>query len=139
MLWIGIDTGVNTGVAVWDSDAGRLIAMETMAIDEAMDYVRGLRSGNDVRVVVEDARRRRWVPDTHDIRKEMSRRLGAGSIKRDARIWEDFLKRNEFDFQMTPPRRGLTKWTRESFASVTGYTGRTTGHSRDAAMLVFGR
>lgn len=140
MIWVGIDTGVNTGIAVWDSEKRELLSLDTVTIDEALFRVLGLVAEyQDIRVVVEDARLRRWVPDTHDVRKEMARRLGAGSVKRDAKIWEDFLKRMKIPFQMVAPLRGATKWARDSFASVTGYTGRTTEHSRDAAMLVFGR
>lgn len=140
MIWVGIDTGVNTGIAVWDSKKRELLSLDTVTIDEAIFRVLGLVAEyQDISVVVEDARKRKWVPNTHDVRKEMARRLGAGSVKRDAKIWEDFLTRMKIQFQMIPPLKGATKWTGEGFASVTGYKGRTTEHSRDAAMLVFGR
>ncbi len=140
MIWVGIDTGVNTGIAVWDSKRRELLSLDTVTIDEAIFRVLGLVAEyEDILVVVEDARQRRWVPDTHDVRKEMARRLGAGSVKRDAKIWEDFLTRSRIPFRMVPPLKGATKWARGSFAAVTGYTGRTSEHSRDAAMLVFGR
>lgn len=140
MIWVGIDTGVHTGMAVWDSTRRELLSLDTVTIDEAIFRVLGLVAEyQDISVVVEDARKRKWVPNSHDVRKEMARRLGAGSVKRDAKIWEDFLTRMKIPFRMIAPLKGATKWTREGFAAVTGYTGRTTEHSRDAAMLVFGR
>lgn len=140
MIWVGIDTGVHTGMAVWDSKRRELLSLDTVTIDEAIFRVLGLVAEyQDITVVVEDARKRKWVPNSHDVRKEMARRLGAGSVKRDAKIWEDFLTRMRIPFQMIAPLKGATKWTGEGFAAVTGYTGRTTEHSRDAAMLVFGR
>lgn len=141
MLWVGIDTGVHTGFAVWDSTDKALRDVQTLRIDEALWRVLALSAdyGDDLTVIVEDARQRRWVPDTRDVRKEMSRRLGAGSIKRDAKIWEDFLEANKIAYRMLPPRKGCTKLTKEAFGKLTGWSGRTTEHSRDAAMLVFGR
>lgn len=140
MIWVGIDTGVNTGMAVWDSKKRELLLLDTVTIDEAIFRVLGLVAEyQDIRIVVEDARLRKWVPDTHDVRKEMARRLGAGSVKRDAKIWEDFLTRMRIPFQMVAPRKGITKWPAGAFESVTGCTLRSSEHSRDAAMLVFGR
>ncbi len=37
-----------------------------------------------------------------------------------------------------PPRAGATKWTADTFRRITGYTGRTSNHARDAALLVYG-
>lgn len=142
MIWVGIDTGVHTGFAVWDSSAGRFLAVETLRIDEALFRVLAIAAecGDDgVTVVVEDARQRKWVPNTGDVRKEMARRLGAGAVKRDAKIWEDFLAGNKIAHQMRPPLKGCTKLTEERFAALTGHVGRTSEHSRDAAMLVFRR
>jgi len=140
MIWVGIDTGVNTGMAVWDSKKRELLSLDTVTIDEAIFRVLGLVAEyQDITVIVEDARQRKWVPNTHDIRKEMSRRLGAGSIKRDAKIWEDFLTRMKIPFQMVAPCKGITKWSAGMFESITGCTLRSSEHSRDAAMLVFGR
>ena len=66
MIWVGIDTGVNTGIAVWDSGKRELLSLDTVTIDEALFRVLGLVAEyQDIRVVVEDARLRRWVPDTH--------------------------------------------------------------------------
>lgn len=60
MIWVGIDTGVNTGIAVWDSGKRELLSLDTVTIDEALFRVLGLVAEyQDIRVVVEDARLRR--------------------------------------------------------------------------------
>ena len=137
MICIGIDPGTHTGVAVWDSREGKFRYLETMLIHQAMDIVRfwnGVRGG-DIQVVFEDARQRTWFGrgDTN------AKAQGAGSVKRDCSIWEDFCKDYEIPFQAIPPVKGATKVSAEYFKTISGYQGRTSEHARDAAMLVIGR
>ncbi len=63
---------------------------------------------------------------------------GAGSVKRDCKIWEDFLTDLDIPFEMVAPRKGMTKYSAAAFKKLTGYEGKTSEHARDAAMLVFG-
>lgn len=135
---IGIDTGVRTGVAVWHPESREFVSVSTMTLTRALDMVRGL-AADGVKVYFEDARQRRWIPDTHDLRREMGRRQGAGSVKRDCRIWEDFCRENRIPFEAVAPRRNRTKLSAEAFRRLTGWQGRTSQHARDAAMLVFGK
>lgn len=140
MIHIGIDTGTHTGMAVWDSAERRLVSLRTCTITAAMASVLDLlRDGREVKVWFEDARQRRWIPDSGDIRREMGRRQGAGSVKRDCSIWEGFCRENGIPFEAVPPRRNATKLSKEAFDSLSGWKGRTSGHARDAAMLVIGR
>lgn len=141
MILIGIDTGLDTGLAVWDTGRRVFRAVATLRIHRAIEAVRDWERNNpgQVRVVFEDARQRRWIPDSHDLRREMGRRQGAGSVKRDAVIWEEALTDYGIPFEAVRPRQGLTKWDADTFARITGWEGRTSNHARDAAMLVFGR
>lgn len=141
MIWIGIDTGVHTGLAVWDSVQKRLVECMTMKIHEALLYVinANISCQGDLTVVLEDARMRRWIPREGSVAEWKGRAMGAGSVKRDATIWEDFLKDYRIPYVLQPPKAGLTKWTTDTFARVTGWKERTSNHARDAAMLVFGR
>lgn len=133
-LVIGIDTGTKTGLAVWDKSKKSLSNVATMKIHEAMSYV--LTTYHDyepnILVRVEDARKRKWFGNSG---KEQLQ--GAGSIKRDAVIWEDFLKDLGCDYEMVAPKNNKTKLTEEYFKKLTGWQGRTSEHSRDACMLVF--
>ncbi|MBR1575873.1 MAG: hypothetical protein IJ654_05415 [Bacteroidales bacterium] len=92
-----------------------------------------------VRVVFEDARKRRFFQRERTEAEYRGHLMGAGSVKRDATIWEDALTDYGIPFEATPPRRGLTKWDATAFQRATGWTGRTSNHARDAALLVFGR
>lgn len=135
MIYIGIDTGTNTGFAVWDGDAKLFIEIKTYKIDQAMQRLSELISYygiTNVQVRVEDARKRKLFKGYNNARLQ-----GAGSIKRDCAIWEDYLKRLHVDFILINPERMKTKINANAFKKITGYTGVTNEHSRDAGMLVF--
>lgn len=132
MVYIGIDPGKHTGIAVWDSREGRFLSLETMPIHRAMDVVR--QYADNATIVFEDARQRKWYSgDTY------AKLQGAGSIKRDCTIWEDFCTDLGIPCIPVPPAKGLTKMTEAHFKMLTKWKGRTSNHARDAAMLVMGR
>ena len=130
--YIGIDCGKHTGIAL--SVGGELKSLMTVPIHNAMFFVLECLNtyGKDLFVIFEDARQRKWIPTGN-------RSQGAGSVKRDAVIWEDFLKDLGIRYRAVPPRKGSTKWDAETFARITGWTGRTSNHARDAALLVYGK
>lgn len=136
MLYIGIDTGVHTGFAVWDSGNGCYLHIATVKIHAALEMTEKIHreAGDDMCVLFEDARQRKWFGA--NARQKMQ---GAGSVKRDAVIWEDFLTDKGIPFRAIPPQKGATKWSAEYFSKVTGWSGRTSEHARDAALLVFNR
>jgi len=132
---IGIDTGKNTGYAVWDKSKKQFSRIDTTTIHKAMLEVWSLTQfeNKQVFIRVEDARQRKWFGKAG---KEQLQ--GAGSIKRDATIWEDFLKDYEIPFEMVAPKNNKTKLTDEAFKKLTKWDKRTSVHARDAALLVFG-
>ena len=137
MIYIGIDPGTHTGVAVWDTREGKFLSLETMPIHKAISkvgFIAEIHKG-DVQVVFEDARQRTWFGhgDTN------AKLQGAGSVKRDCSIWEDFCKDYGIPYWAKPPVKGATKISAEYFKTISGYQRKTSEHSRDAAMLVIGR
>jgi hypothetical protein len=139
MLYIGIDTGTDTGLAVWN---GRYFThLQTMKIHKALEYVAALATANPgaVCVVIEDARQRKWIPKERGIKERVGRAQGAGSVKRDASIWTEFCKDKKIPLLAVPPRKGMTKWDEDYWRKVTGWKGRTSEHARDAALLVWGK
>ena len=140
MIWIGIDPGTSTGLAVWNSTQKELSLMETLPIHRALKRVKKIYDDNcglfDIMVIFEDARQRTWFGKDKNTNAKLQ---GAGSIKRDCSIWEDFLTDYEIPFRAVPPQKGCTKWNDKYFKMVTGWKGKTSNHSRDAAMLVFGK
>lgn len=146
-LVIGIDCGKHTGMAVWNSTQRKFTFIDTVLIHQAMEMVLDLSKAYSVLVVFEDARQRRWYGHfdkklrrwVNSPEDDASVLQGAGSVKRDATIWEDFLLDHGISHVAAPPVKGGTKWDAKVFRRITGWQGRTSEHSRDAAILVFGK
>ena len=114
-----------------------------MQIHAALEKVRKTyafysHNGNGVTVVFEDARQRKWFPKMTAAR-DRARLQGAGSVKRDANIWEDALSDWGIPYEAKAPKNNITKMNAEYFARLTGWAHRCSEHARDAAMLVYGR
>jgi len=131
MIYIGIDPGVNTGVAVWYSKEKKFTMIDSMPILEAIGIVNVYR---DATIVIEDARQRKWFGNSGKERLQ-----GAGSIKRDCQIWQEFLEANEITHYWVAPKNNKTKLDAMQFKRLTGYMERTNVHGRDSAMLVYGK
>ncbi len=136
-LVVGIDPGVHTGLGVWCRERKRIVDVQTLGITEAMRIVAAMQlDGSLHSVVFEDARMRRgyFGPNSS------ARQQGAGSIKRDCSIWQEFLEGLVgVPFRPVSPQQKGAKVDAARFAKLTGWPGRTSEHARDAAMLVLGR
>lgn len=129
---IGIDTGVNTGFAL--SCDGKLQRVESMTITQAMQAVLAYPPG-ETKLFIEDARKwRGWKGKT---KQTEARIQGAGSIKRDAQIWEDWCKENGYQAIFIAPYHNKTKLNSTEFNRITGWLGKTNNHGRDAGMLIY--
>ena len=139
-FYIGIDTGVQTGVCIWDAQQKAMRCIETGMIHQVMEEVRQFHQAWPGKVFIrfEDARQRKWILEQKNEKAERGRREGAGSVKRDAIIWEDFLKDIGVPFEMVAPKNNKTKVPADYFKKLTGFKGRCSEHARDAAMLVIG-
>lgn len=140
MIVVGIDPGIHTGLAVWDTSTRQFLEIRTVGIVAAMEYLSEIRQDRGIGLLVfEDARQRTWIPREKDIRQVKGRAMGAGSVKRDCSIWEEWCKAKGIQFIASRPKTGMTKLTDAYFRGITGYDRRTNEHGRDAAMLVFQR
>lgn len=135
-IWCGIDPGVSTGFAVLDKADQRLLTVNTLMIHQAQFRIIDLMKSYPQNIFVhfEDARQRKWFGNSGPEKWK-----GAGSIMRDCKIWEDFLTDLEIPFRMVAPKAKMTKWDKDYFKQVTGWQQVTSGHSRDAAVLVYGK
>lgn len=132
---IGIDPGVSTGLAIWDIDKKRFTDIRTDSILAIIDRLKNdYLSKDDISIVlvVEDARKRTYFGKTG-----RERLKGAGSVERDCKIWEEFCELYNVPLYLIHPKNNQTKLNPEQFERITGYKGRTSVHSRDAAMLVY--
>ena len=134
MILIGIDPGVNTGVAAIDKGGLQVVATMSAVEAEQFVHIRMAQAGGQIAVFFEDARLRNWFGS-----KGREALQGAGSIKRDCQRWEEWLIHHGISFSKIAPRNNSTKLTAEQFKKITGWQGRTNEHGRDAAMLIYGR
>ena len=136
-LTIGIDPGRKTGLAI--AENGKLRLVSTHFIHDAMDVVAQIMAYRDysvILVVIEDARLRGCAYNSQ------ARAQGAGSVKRDCIIWQDWFGQYEDDERLcvsfARPGSTPTKLDKDKFKKITGWTGSTSEHARDAAMLIWG-
>lgn len=138
-LLIGIDPGTNCGMA--GLVGGKLTFVETISIHRAIMSILKLiepsyLTGRTMTIKV-------YIEDSRNVSRGFggaAKAQGAGSIKRDCNIWEDFLKDLGIDYQfIRPNKKSMLKMNDKAFRALTGWNKRTSNHSRDAAMLVFGR
>lgn len=134
-LMVGLDPGVRTGFAVWSRETRALTAVETVGITQAMTLIRTMADAGSLHSVrFEDARLRTWFGA-----RGREALQGAGSIKRDCSIWDEFLSGLVgVPFLPVSPQGKGRKLDAAAFARLTGWQGRTSEHGRDAAMLVWG-
>lgn len=137
---IGIDTGVNTGICIYDRSTKKITLLASSMIHRCLSSVIDYhtRFPEKIFLRIEDARLRKWIPRQATERAERGRREGAGSVKRDAKIWEDFCKDCGIDFELVAPKDNKTKMTADFFRKMTGWAEQTNEHERDAAALVYG-
>lgn len=129
---IGIDPGVKTGFAQFSRITKCLYGVKSYTIHEAIAEMSNWICKEQYFIRVEDARLRKWYG-----KNTVGKDQGAGSIKRDCKIWEDFLTDYGFQFEMVDPKHQTTKLSAEQFKKLTGWQGTTNEHGRDAALLAF--
>ena len=132
MIVIGIDPGVKTGMAVYNTKTKQILEVGTCMIHEGFEAVLSYKPLIKL-VRIEDARKRKWLGAN-----ARDKQQGAGSVKRDCKAWEDFLTAKGIPFELVSPGATRTKVTAAYFKQLTGLETRTSNHARDAAMLVIG-
>jgi hypothetical protein len=126
---IGIDCGVNTGLAIWSCQNKDFDLFGTYKIHQAFEIVKDYFLKGHIFLRVEDARKR-----GNSSKNSSAMAQGVGSVKRDAKIWEDFLMDHGIPFEMLAPKN--TKVDVAFFEKATKIKARTSNHCRDACMMV---
>ena len=125
---VGVDPGTTAGIAFYDLPSRKFTKVTSGKILEMMDVV---FDADDPLVLIEDARLAKYWRGG-----DAARAQGAGSVKRDCAIWEEFCVKEGFDYQLIRPNKKATKMDAATFRALTGHSERTNSHSRDAAMLI---
>lgn len=142
--YIGIDPGTKTGMTIYDREEKKIQLLTSGTLLE-MQYILQAHPWNkiikfgQVFVRMEDARLRTWVPWQKNESCERGRREGAGYVKAHCAIWEDFFKIWGIPYELVAPKNNKTKVDADYFKKLTGWTGKTNEHCRDAGMLVIGK
>lgn len=138
-VFIGIDPGVQTGLAAWFPREEELKIWPALsfwdAYDAIWDYV---VQHYDVTLVIEDPGGNKPVFHRGKAGRENLRiAQNVGSNKRDAALWIALFEKQCWHYEAFTPKG--SKWTKQYFETITGYKGRSSSHARDAARFVYGR
>lgn len=129
---IGIDPGVNTGLAM--AKDGVLRDVRTCSFWEAHAHIRTQSvRGYPIELVIEDPRGI-YVPPGQ---RNPQRIKGVGSVERDAKLWIEYAEHYGIPYRTVKPGK-YRKIDADTFRKWTGWTGRTSEHARAAAMMVWG-
>lgn len=139
-IYIGIDPGVKTGIAIWVKQDNPLLNLFTCSHIEGVLLIYELINDflnkknydlENIHLIIEDANQKgSWGKSAMSI----------GKLKQKSMDWielGEILRVNVV--KVDPKSRRNTKMKKEYFKQLTGYEGQTSEHARDAAMLVFGK
>jgi hypothetical protein len=137
-LVIGIDPGKTTGLAVYDRRAGNFERLESTDFWGAIDFITGeLDADEIVKIVIEQ-------PSTKAIYARNKRATARGAIERtgvnvgsalrEASLMIDRLRDLGYPVQTVPP---LGKIDAKRFKQITGWSGKSNSHTRDAGMMAW--
>lgn len=132
-MYIGIDPGTMTGIATIID--GKYSQITQTNIIRAMDMVRITHQLEiwDICLHVENPSYRKYFGNTG--REKLQ---GAGSIKRDYKIWTEFAAEYGIRlFPVSPAEIGSTFDNEVVFHAATGYAKKCGKHARDAAKIIY--
>lgn len=154
-IYIGIDGGRETGLAVWNSQKKSYTEILTTTFWGAIDRIEywnqyAFLNAGELVVVIENPAGNSPVfklqtvysatNGTHHSKLSACAFLASsiGSVKRESELLIEYCKLHKIIYRaLVPGKRSLTKLDQKKFTQYTGNTSRTSQHGRDAAMLVF--
>jgi hypothetical protein len=143
MIYIGIDCGVNTGMALWDSNKKCFIELKTVTFWDCVNMLLEYqdRYADSMKLVIEDVEANRPV-FSRDVNKFEMLKIAqnVGMNKRDCQLIKQFCEIYKIEYILSRPnKKSKTKMKAEDFERLTGWKGDSSSHSRDSAMLCWGR
>jgi hypothetical protein len=138
MLLIGIDPGVNTGVAVFKD--GVLDNLITFTHWEAIDYIKDRSKNHGLvnMVIFEDSRKTRAIFQ-RGVSPLAMRKIArnVGMVDAYCKEIEELCKCLNIPFGSVSPRSKGAKLDSKLFKAVTGWAKRSNQHERDASMVAW--
>lgn len=128
---IGIDPGTNTGIGVYHMQEKKLIQVGSMPELEAHDWLKTLDK-DQVLLLIENPNT--FFPGMSRA-KMLQRAQGAGSIKHSYSQLVKICDKFGLPYQPIRLNASWKKLKDYQFTEVTGWTGTTNEHARDAAMI----
>lgn len=127
---LGMDPGASTGCAIYRG--GVLALLETIAPEDIADYI--TQVGPD-RVIFEDSRLQSkvWTPVKGAAALKVARNIG--EIDAWCRLITAVCERYSITAHGISPLGKGAKTDAARFAAITGWTGKSNEHTRDAAMV----
>lgn len=145
-ILIGIDPGVSTGYAIWNRQKNKFVKLLTIDFWKCLELIELELSTNEgnFEVFIEDPN---LNPAMHwnkhkktslNVATKIAQNVGAN--KREASLLiEEIGSMGIPCHPIKPTGNSQTKINKDTFRKYTSWQGESSEHSRDAAMLVFGR
>src|SRR5574339_858525 len=134
-LYVGIDPGVNTGFAVWDSLKKKFKVITGCTILTAIKELTKLhlQFPGEIYVRFDDARKSKLPPHLQQHASAQAFQ-GIGSVKRDCSIWQELLENLGIQYEaVAQQQQKMKKLDNEKFCLITKHQSSTNQHGRDAA------
>ncbi len=150
---IGLDLGQTTGLAIYDREEREWHLVTSGLWLDMIRYIKPFPP-DTCNIYIEDTRKIKAIYDRHmkeyetkirtrriemsDLRKLAKIAQNVGGVKKLCQCTQELLEIEGYIVKMVPPVRE-PKWNARTSMRMTGYTGQTNQHSRDAMRLIIGR
>lgn len=139
-IYVGIDPGVNTGVAVWNPTTKKFDQMLTLDFWQTLSFIEK-NNHKDVFFVLENPDLikpmygKKSSIQKKEVRDAINQRIGKNKAM--ALLYLEYLEIQGANYISIKPVS--KKKNKSVFQKITGYSQRTNQHVRDAGMLVYER
>jgi hypothetical protein len=135
MRVIGIDPGVNTGVAIYkDGKLTELMTIEPIGLPDVLNTI----FDEPTFIAFEDSRLQShiWIPSqSKGMAANIARKVGM--VDAWCYMIERLCESYDIAYMRVSPKAKGEKLNAESFKRITGWEGRCNAHERDAAMVAW--
>jgi hypothetical protein len=138
-ILIGIDPGINTGVAIWNRAERIIISAYTYSFWETITFLQENINRWRFTVIIEDVTQNKPTFARKGASPFEMQRISqnVGSNKRDCQLLMEWLALKSIETICVKPT--TEKWNHEYCVKISRYEKRISQHARDAIRLIAGR